>query len=66
MSFPHRIKGHVSVEDHAAWLHSLLSDQDVDEIDELIAENPPQRRSERETDRLFSILDEIEEERRSA
>ena len=37
-----------------------------DEIDLTVADSPPQRRSERETDKLFSILDEIEKERRSA
>lgn len=56
----------VSVQQHKLFIESLLTEADHDEIDELVAENPPQRRSERETDRLFSILDEIEEERRSA
>ncbi len=67
MSRPAEYRQPSSIEVHQAFRESLTAPCDrFDEIDLTVADSPPQRRSERETDKLFSILDEIEKERRSA
>lgn len=51
----------ISVNDHSDWRHSLLTPQDVDEIDEVVAEHgPQQRRKASEVSRLEALLDELE------
>ena len=56
----------VTINEHALFLDSLLTPQDLDEIDELMqldpyAGDPPSKRSDKETDRLLSILDSLDE-----
>ncbi len=56
----------VSVNAHALFLDSLLTEADHDEIDDLdalldpYAGDPPSKRSDKETDRLLSILDTLD------
>jgi hypothetical protein len=54
----------VAVNDKAEWQHSLLNQEDIDEIDDLLevdpyVPNPPSRRSDRELSRVLAILDNI-------
>ena len=56
----------VTINAHALFLDSLLTPQDLDDLDELMqldpyAGDPPSKRSEKETDRLLSILDSLDE-----
>jgi hypothetical protein len=56
----------VTINEHALFLDSLLTQADLDEIDELMqldpyAGDPPSKRSDKETDRLLSILDALDE-----
>ena len=57
----------VSVNAHALFLDSLLTEADHDELDDLdalldpYAGDPPSKRSDKETDRLLSILDSLDE-----
>lgn len=56
----------VTVADHALFINSLLTPDDLDDLDELMqldpyAGDPPCKRSDKETDRLLSILDSLDE-----
>ena len=57
----------LTVQGHHEWHESLAAPaRDFDEIDELMqldpyAGDPPSKRSDRETDRLLSILDSLDE-----
>ena len=58
----------VTVEGHEDFRHSLLTDGDLDEIDEIddllevdpFIPNPPSRRSDRELARVLAILDNLQ------
>lgn len=58
----------VSISDHQAWRDSLCTPGEIDEADRAhdlaIVERPPAQRSQRETRRLLSILDELDKEGR--
>jgi hypothetical protein len=56
----------VTPEVHQAFRESISTSRPFDEIDELIqldpyAGDPPSKRSDKETDRLLSILDSLDE-----
>ncbi len=56
-----------TIEAHVSFRESLTRPCDrFDEIDQAVADSPPQRRSELETNRLISILDELEGQRRAS
>jgi hypothetical protein len=54
----------VSVNDHAVFIESLLTQADHDEIDDMIDApwpelNPPSRRKDSEVNRVLSIIDNL-------
>ena len=63
----------VSVNAHALFINSLLTEADHDEIDEFVAEIPvvdpyevhaPSRRSDKEVANLLDLLDNLETDRK--
>ncbi len=65
----HHRKRRVSVQDHADWLHSLLTSGDIDEIEEVVVdplvEQFAKPRSEREARGVLAVLDELERSRKN-
>jgi hypothetical protein len=56
----------LTVQGHHEWRESISTPADHDEIDDLMqldpyAGDPPSKRSDKETDRLLSILDALDE-----
>ncbi|MEK7950523.1 hypothetical protein [Luteolibacter soli] len=56
----------LTVADHAAWRDSLCTPGEIDDADRDldldIVEHPPAQRTQRETRRLLSILDDLDRE----